>query len=205
MQRRNAEPEPERSRSRSRSGSAADDDDEERTSSPDSELGQLLAAGPGGRGQPLAAEPSEATTSTALEEELLGPPAWLGPAQPVEPSRWILLEADRIPQTRGLNGEALLRSAYETGRQHARFLRDEDDYIINSETPPLEFGRHIFVVLRAPGLERPVWTKKTTTLRQLVGFPTVRGRLWVGFSRAIEVQAYLFGLNVVPFRIFERT
>ena len=205
MQRRNAEPEPERSRSRSRSGSAADDDDEERTSSP--ELGgQLLAAGPGGRGQPLAAEPSEATTSTALEEEPLGPPAWLGPAQPVEPSRWILLEADRIPQTRGLNGEARLRSAYETGRQHARFLRDEDDYIINSETPPLEFGRHIFfVVLRAPGLERPVWTKKTTTLRQLVGFPTVRGRLWVGFSRAIEVQAYLFGLNVVPFRIFERT
>ena len=134
MQRRNAEPEPERSRSRSRSGSAADDDDEEMTSSP--ELGgQLLAAGPGGRGQPLAAEPSEATTSTALEEEPLGPPAWLGPAQLVEPSRWILL-ASRIPQTRGLNGEARLRSAYETGRQHARFLRDEDDYIINSETPP---------------------------------------------------------------------
>ena len=140
---------------------------------------------------PPAASPSSGP-AVGLEEESL--PDWLGPPQPVEPPAHVLRGAGRLSTASGLSGEARLRRAYTAGREAAAVIRGDKQFPAASE--PLELERKVYVVLGAPGLPRPVWTKRKRAFKKLIDGNDA-ANLFIGFPSPSEAQAYLFGVGIV--------
>ena len=127
-----------------------------------------------------------------LEEDAV--PDWLGPPLPVEPPAHVLRGAGRLSTASGLSGEARLRRAYTAGREAAAVIRGEKRFPAASE--PLELDRKVYVVLRAPGLLQPVWTKRKQVFKKLVSGNDASS-VFIGFLSTLDLQAGLAGDSVV--------
>ena len=147
--------------------------------------------GAAGGSTPSASGPSDGP-GVGLEED--EPPSWLGPQAPKDPLPHVLRGAGRLSASDGLDGAGRLRRAYEAGRQAARCVRG--DVRFPDAAPPLSLDRKFYIIVRAPGLAQPTWTKSRQTFKKIVGNPTAEDAIFFGVPSASEAQAYLLGLGI---------
>ena len=151
---------------------------------PPSPAGGEEAGGPSGTD-------GEAKSGLEAEDEL---PEWLGPLPPEVPLVGVLAGGSRLDTLDGLNGQQRLERAYRAGREAGKVLRRLQQF--PAAVPKLSVSPRIYVVLAAPGLEKPVWCKTKKVFKELVGSPAAPGSIFIGFGSGAESLAYLAGAGI---------